>query len=1388
MWKECRARPPRRDPGAVALPPLQLLFGHWLRSFLIIAGFGAAGCGELPWMQPQLNRVPRFVGPIPSAIIAAGDSVAMNAASYFSDPDGDALTFSAASTHEPVATVRVADSTLTVAGLARGSARITVTATDPGDLSAGMSFDVTVPNRAPAPLGSMPAATIAAGTTAAVIPASYFSDPDGDALSFSASTSDIRVAWASAADTMVTIGALGAGIAIITVTATDPDGSSAEQTFTATVPNRSPEAVGAMSAATIAAGETAAMNAASYFSDPDGDALTYSAASAVTAVAAASASDSTVTLAGMAKGIATITVTATDPGGLSAEQTFTATVPNRSPEAVGSMPPAAVAVGDEAAMNAASCFTDPDGDALTYTASSSDEPVAMASVSDSTVRVVAMAKGIATITVTATDSSGLSAAFTFGVTVPNRSPEPVGAIPSATIAVGDSATVFPASYYTDPDGDALTYSASSSDTRVALVSVALFKGIAAITVRPGATGSTTITVTATDPGGLSAQQTFVLTVPKNRSPRPVGSIPWATIAVGDSATVIPVSYFNDPDGDALIYSASSSDSRVVLVHGTSSITVTALAKGSARITVTANDPGGLRAEQPFTATVPNRSPVAVGTMPPVAIVGSSSSATVLGGYFTDPDGDPLAYTAASSDSRVAMVSVALLQGRAAITVSPVGKGRATITVTAADPEGLSAEQTFVVTAPNQGPVAVGAMPPVTFNHGARTVGINPTAYFRDPEGDALTYTASSSDTLLAVVSVALLQRRATITLTTLAKGSARITVTATDPGGLSAAQRFTVTLGNRAPTAVGTIPALTIPAATTAVVIATSYFTDPDGDALTYSASSSDNYVAWATAADSTVTLAGVGKGSARITVSATDPGGLSAALTFEVIVPNRAPEAVEVALFDTIAAGDSAAMNAASYFTDPDGDALTFSASSSDSTVATVTVADTTVTVVGVGKGSAVVTVIATDSEGSPGALPVAITVAGRAPEPVGSIPADTIIAAGDSLTVNAAAYFTDPDEDPLTYSAVSADSTVAKVTVADSTLTVVGVGKDSVAITVTATDPDGLSAQQTFVVTVLNQPPNAVGSMPALSIVGSAVVLRNPAGYFTDPDGDALTYSASSDNTGAAGVDVVLVQASARIRIWPFALGNATITVTATDPGGLSAHQTFIVTVPNQPPKAFYSIPPDTLSPGDSVTVRAASYFRDPEGGVLTFSASSDNLAVGVSGPVGAGATFTVTVFSAVGSGANITVTATDSDSLSAQDTFVVTVPNQAPVPVGTMPDMTIAIGDTVTVDAAPYFHDPEAMGLSYSAYGASSVVSLAEDGGFVTVYGAAAGSGTVTVFAMDAGWLGAHQYFTVTVTIPSPPNTVGSVPDGELAQETVTIRDLVRHAIPRLAGSKP
>ena len=290
------------------------------------------------------------------------------------------------------------------------------------------------------------------------------------------------------------------------------DGGTQTPTTPPTPANRAPAASAAIPDQSVEEGTQAAVNVAGDFSDPDGDALRYEATSDASSVATASVSGSAVTVTGEAPGSATITVTATDPGGLSAIQTFEVTVTsaNRAPTVSDAIPDQVLVENTEAPVDISGAFSDPDGDALRYEATSDASSVATASVSGSAVTVTGEAPGSATITVTATDPGGLSAIQTFEVTVTsaNRAPTVSGAIPDQVLVENTEAPVDISGAFSDPDGDALRYEATSDASSVATASVSG----SAVTVTGEAPGSATITVTATDPGGLSAIQTFEVTV------------------------------------------------------------------------------------------------------------------------------------------------------------------------------------------------------------------------------------------------------------------------------------------------------------------------------------------------------------------------------------------------------------------------------------------------------------------------------------------------------------------------------------------------------------------------------------------------------------------------------------------------------------------------------------------------------------------------------------------------------------------------------------------------------------------------------------------------------------------------------------------------------------
>ena len=127
-------------------------------------------------------------------------------------------------------------------------------------------------------------------------------------------------------------------------------------------------------------------------------------------------------------------------------------------------------------------------------------------------------------------------------------------------------------------------------------------------VDPTTVASRTYQVTASVSGGEATRSARTRAEPEgNRAPTAVDKLPDLTLGVGDSASSIDVSVaFSDPDGDALTYTAASSAETVVAVAVSGAeVTLTPVAAGDATVTVTATDADGSNAAamQRFGVTV-----------------------------------------------------------------------------------------------------------------------------------------------------------------------------------------------------------------------------------------------------------------------------------------------------------------------------------------------------------------------------------------------------------------------------------------------------------------------------------------------------------------------------------------------------------------------------------------------------------------------------------------------------------------------------------------------------------------------------------------------------------------------------------------------------------------
>ena len=270
--------------------------------------------------------------------------------------------------------------------------------------------------------------------------------------------------------------------------------------------------------------------------------------------------------------------------------------------------------------------------------------------------------------------------------------------------------------------------------------------------------------------------------------------------------------------------------------------------------------------------------------------------------------------------------------------------------------------------------------------------------------------------------------RSTLTVSARSRGTATITVNASDGNGGTVDDTFTVTV-KAAPvvaSAIADISGLEMQA--TRDVSLSGVFSAA-ADSLAITASSSNDTKVSVASDGSKLTITGVAEGTATISVTAQDADGNRVSDSFDVIVNasaaqqqvNNAPTvAIAIADVSGLEVGASRDVSLSGVFSDADGDALTITASSSDDAKVTVSVVSdgSKLTLGGVAAGTATVTARDADGSAVRDAFEVVVVKAPEAPEPdpqeqqqepqgdVGPEPANVRVVPGDgTLTV----YWTD-------------------------------------------------------------------------------------------------------------------------------------------------------------------------------------------------------------------------------------------------------------------------------------------------------------------------------------------------------------------------------------------
>ena len=957
---------------------------------------------------------------------------------------------------------------------------------------------------------------------------------------------------------------------------------------------------------------------------------------------------------------------------------------------------------------------------------------------------------------------------------------------------------------TDVDGDTLTVTTNTAPANGAV----LVNADGSFTYTPDVdfNGTDTFTYTISDGNGGSDTATVTITVDAvNDAPT---SVALANQSNDDSETVLlDVSgSFSDVDaGDSLTFSATGLPPGLSIDASgniTGTIDSSASTGGPYSVTVTATDTGGLTTSQTFTWAVANPAPVANDdayttdedtalTVPATGVLGND----------IDADGDALTAAVATGPANGSVT----VNGDGSFTYTPDvdfnGTDTFTYTVTDADGATDTATVTINVTPVNDAPVDGDETANVTED---TTLTVDATsgllANATDTEGDSLSITdyaiagISGTQTVGSVVTipgVGGIQINADgsysfAPVNNYTGAVPVVTYTVSDGNGGTDTSTLTLTMVpvNDAPDAVDNSYTT---AEDTALTIAAPGVlgndTDVDGDTLTVTTNTAPANGAVLVNADGSLTYTPDvdfnGTDTFTYTISDGNGGTDTATVTINVGGTNDAPvdgdETANVTEDTTLTVDATSGLLANA--TDTEGDSLSITDYAIAGISGTQTVGSV-VTIPGVGgiqinaDGSysfapvnnytgAVPVVTYTVSDGNGGTdtstLTLTMVPVNDAPDAVDN---SYTTAEDTALTIAAPGVLgndTDVDGDTLTVTTNTAPANGAVLVNADGSFTytpdVDFNGTDT--FTYTISDGNGGSDTATVTITVdaVNDAPTSV-ALANQSNDDSETVLLDVSGSFSDVDaGDSLTFSATGLPPGlsidASGNITGTIDSSASTG------GPYSVTVTATDTGGLTTSQTFTWAVANPAPVAnddAYTTDEDT-----ALTVPATGVLGndiDADGDALTAAVATGpaNGSVTVNGD----GSFTYTPDVDFNGTDTFTYTVTDADG--ATDTATVTI-NVTPVndaPVDGDETANVTEDTTLTVDATSGLlanaTDTEGDTLSVSAFTVAG-----EAGPFVvgSPY-AIAGVGTLTVngdgsysFAPAADYTGPVPVVTYTVS---------------------------------------
>ena len=1266
-------------------------------SYTITDGLGLDDQATVTVTVVGVNNAPENVGTIPPQNNVDDQTIPnLDISAFFSDPDTtDTLTFSAGGTLPPGLAINpntgIISGTLDNSASQSGPFTVVIVANDGNGGTTQQSFTWNVTNPGPTATDDEVAVNeneLAAGNVITEnLGNGTDSDPDGDSLTVSqvdGSNANVGVSVAGNNGGQFTINSDGSydfdpgndfdSLAVgqttttqVTYTITDSEGGTDTATVTVTVTgtNDDPTSLTIPNQSGIDSTTSATLNISSFFSDPDNDSLTFSAGGTLPPGLTLDPNTGLITgtydSSASQGGPYSVTITADDGNGGTTQQTFAWNVTNPGPTAGNDnyttdedTPVSGDVTGND---------SDPDGDSLEYSQTSNPGNGSVVFNDDGTFTYTPIANffGSDSFTYEVVDADGAIASATVDIVVDPINDLPVvNPSPDQTNVDSENISLDISGNFSDPDGDPLTFTAAGLPPGLSIDSAGNISGTLDSSASQG--GPYAVQVTADDGNGGTVTDTFMWTV-TNPGPTAGGD----TFSTSEDTPVSGDVSGNDsdPDGDSLIYSQTSNPSNGTVVvfntDGTFDYTPDPGFFGTDSFDYEVIDADGAIAIATVTINVGsvNDQPV-VNPVPDQSNVDSESISLDISGNFSDPDGDPLTFTATGLPLGLSINSAGNITGT--LDSSASQGGPYTVQVTADDGNGGTVTDTFTWTVTNPGPIATDDN--FTTNEDT-VVDADVSSNDNDSDGDNLTFIQTSNPTNGTVIFGT--DGSFSYTPGTDFFGTDSFNYEVIDADGAIATATVTITVDpvNDLPVA-SPIPDQTNVDSENISLDVSGNFSDPEGDSLTFTATGLPLGLSIDSAGNITGTLDSSASqgGPYTVQVTADDGNGGTVTDTFTWNVTNPGPIAGNdnyTTDEDMPVSGDVTGNDS-----DPDGDSLVYSQTSNPSNGSVVFNNDGTFDYTPAtgffGTDSFDYEVV--DADGSIATATVTINIGSvnDLPQVDSPIP-DQSDQDSEVVSLDISGNFSDPDGDPLTFAATGLPPGLSIDPAGNITGTLDSSASQGGPYTVqiTADDDNGGTITDTFSWNVTNPAPNAVDDN--FTTTEDSPLTASAATNDNDIDGDSLTYSQTSNPTNGS---VVLFNSDGSFTYTPdpnFS-GTDSFTYEVVDADGATSTATIEIVVNSQndaPVATTISDQADTDA--DNISLDITGNFSDPDGDSLTFSATG--LPTGLSiDPMTGLITGTLDSSASQGGPYTVQITADDGNGGFVTEEFTWTVVNPGPI----------------------------------------------------------------------------------------------------------------------------